>query len=294
VAGATSLIGFERRSAELRGARLTYHLGGAGRPLVLIHGLGGAAVNWVELAPELARDHRVLVPDLPGHAESPPLPVVAALAAFADRVALLAERLCMAPAIVVGHSLGGLVALRVALRRPTAVAGAVLAAAAGFSPSSRRAEQALLLSSLVRPGRLVAPYRRLVARSPLLRRLALGWGAADAAALAPRVVEGFLAGPALHSDIPSAARALIADDLRGRIHEVRCPVFVLWGARDTLTPVSDAFDYARRLDAELRVVADCGHLLIGERADACAAAIKEFSDRVWQLDERPVEAESLR
>jgi pimeloyl-ACP methyl ester carboxylesterase len=51
---------------------------------------------------------------------------------------------------------------------------------------------------------------------------------------------------------------------------------VLWGARDNQLPIGDAFDYARRLRGRLRVIADCGHLLIGERPDACADAIERF------------------
>jgi pimeloyl-ACP methyl ester carboxylesterase len=58
---------------------------------------------------------------------------------------------------------------------------------------------------------------------------------------------------------------------------VRCPVLVLWGARDNQLPVGDAFDYARRLRARLRVIADCGHLLIAERPEACADAIASLA-----------------
>jgi pimeloyl-ACP methyl ester carboxylesterase len=71
-------------------------------------------------------------------------------------------------------------------------------------------------------------------------------------------------------------------------------VLVLWGARDRLVPLTDGYEYARRLRAPIRVIADCSHLLIGERPDACAAAIEEFLDRVLDLDELPREAEALR
>jgi pimeloyl-ACP methyl ester carboxylesterase len=86
--------GFDERSAEVKAGRLRYFVGGGGdgAPVVLVHGLGGAAVNWVDLAPLLARRHRVLVPDLPGHGGSNPLPAVPNLAVFADRVAAAAER----------------------------------------------------------------------------------------------------------------------------------------------------------------------------------------------------------
>ena len=58
---------------------------------------------------------------------------------------------------------------------------------------------------------------------------------------------------------------------------MRCPVLVLWGARDRQVPLEDGFEYARRLGAPLRVIADCGHLLIGERPDVCARAVLEFT-----------------
>src|SRR3989440_11850147 len=61
------LPGFEERFAEARGCRLRYLVAGEGEPLVLAHGLGGAAANWLALAPLLLPGRRVLVPELPGH-----------------------------------------------------------------------------------------------------------------------------------------------------------------------------------------------------------------------------------
>ena len=58
---------------------------------------------------------------------------------------------------------------------------------------------------------------------------------------------------------------------------MRCPVLVLWGARDRQVPLEDGFEYARRLGAPIRVIADCGHLLIGERPEVCARAVLEFT-----------------
>ena len=90
-----------------------------------------------------------------------------------------------------------------------------------------------------------------------------------------------------------AGRALVRDDPRLDLEGVRCPALVLWGARDRQVPIDDAFEYARRLRAPLRTIADCGHLLIGERPAACADAIAAFLDRVGKLDELPLEAEPL-
>ena len=271
------LRGFDERRATVRGVRLRYFVGGEGAPLVLVHGLGGAASNWVELAPELVRRYRVLVPDLPGHGRSSPLPAAPTLSPFADLLAALIAREDMAPAAVIGHSLGGVVALRLALRHPDAVGALMLAAAAGISSGTRAREAALTTLVLARPARAVAPFRRLVARLPWLRYPVFGYfQVADPGALSAAAVEGFLAGPALHTDVLTASRALVADDPRFDLAIVRCPSLVLSGARDHMVPVADALEYARRLRAPLRVVPDCGHLLIGERPDACAEAIEEL------------------
>ena len=274
------LPGFEERFLESRGGRLRYLAAGEGEPLLLVHGLGGAAANWVVLAPLLLPGRRLLVPDLPGHGGSSPLPAASSLQAYADRLALLLEHEGATPAAVVGHSLGGAIALRLAIRRPETVGAVVLAGAAGISSTTRAARYALTITGILKPGRKIAPHRGRVVRSAFLRRLVFGrWGASDPPALPADVVEAFLAGPARHTDTVSAAKALVRDDLRLDLDRVLCPTLVLWGARDNQLPVGDAFEYARRLRAPLRLIADCGHLLIGERPEACADAITGFLSR---------------
>ena len=89
-------------------------------------------------------------------------------------------------------------------------------------------------------------------------------------------VRGFLAAQLLHTDVDSAWQALRRDDPRQELDAVRCRVLVLWGAEDVQLPLDDAFEYTRRLRARLRVIPGCGHLLIGERPEACADAIERF------------------
>jgi 4,5:9,10-diseco-3-hydroxy-5,9,17-trioxoandrosta-1(10),2-diene-4-oate hydrolase len=277
--GRRHLSGFESRELSHRGTRLRYFVAGEGAPVVLVHGLGGAASNWRDLAPLLARTRRVLVPELPGHGGSSPLPAAATLTPFADRILAVAEHEAMLPSPFVGHSMGGVVVLRSALVCPDAVTGVVLAGAAGIGSATRRARVGLTIAGLVQPGRRIAPRRRPFTGTRAGRYAAFGhWGVADPAAFPPPAADGFLAGPLLHSDTFSAAQALVVDDPRRDLHELGCPALVLWGARDKQLPIDDAFDYARRLRARLRVIPDCGHLLIGERPDACLDAIESFLD----------------
>lgn len=279
--GKHRLEGFEEREVEWHGRRLAYAVGGAGTPLVLVHGLGGTIENWRGLAPLLATRHRVLVPDLPGHGHSAPLPEMRNLDALAETVHGVAAAEQIRGAVWIGHSLGGVVVLRAAVLRPDAVRGVVLAAAAGIGSTSRAAHVTLAVLGAARPGRLVAPFRHRLAGSRLGRRAAFSWwGAADPAALEPALAEAFLVGPAHHTDTRQAARALLVSDPRTELDRVTCPCLCLWGASDNWVRLEDGMEYARRLRAPLRAIAGCGHLLIGERPDACAAAICEFVSRL--------------
>lgn len=267
----------EERFLDARGVQMRYFVGGHGPPLVLVHGLAGAAANWVELAVLVGRRHRLIVPELPGHGGSASLPAVPNLTALADRVLLVAANEDALPAAFVGHSMGGLVALRAALRQPEAVSTVVLAGSAGISSTLRRAEFWLTVFVFARPATLVAPLRRWLARHPVLRAPVFSrYEVADPRSLTPRMVEGFLGGMPLHADIASSARALLRDDPRVDLERVTCPCLVVWGARDLQVPIDDAFELARRLRAPLRTIADCGHLLIGERPEAVADAIESF------------------
>jgi len=266
------LPGFDERWTEYRGARIRTWERGEGPPLLLIHGYGGAAWNFSELAP-LLPGHRLLIPDLPGHGASAPLPSSASLGGYADALAATLP----GPVDVLGHSLGGVVALRLAERRPDLVRSIVLAAAAGISSSTRRAEMMITLAAFIQPGRIVAKRTEQIGRSRRLRRLVFGtFEVANPDLLTERAVHGLLRGTTLHTDTLGAGRALVRDDPRQDLDRVRCPVLVLWGGRDKQVPVEDGFEYARRLRAPIRVIPDCGHLLISERPGVCARATLEL------------------
>ena len=266
------LPGFRERLRDARGVALRVFEHGDGPPLLLVHGFGGAAWNFTEMAPLLA-GRRLIVPDLPGHGGSEPLPAPS-ISGFADALVPLLDE----PAAVFGHSLGGVVALRLAERWPALVRSLVLAAPAGISSSSRISTITLGLAGIVQPGRIAGRRVDRIARSTVLKRLVFGHlEVANAAALSERAVHGFLRGPALHTDTLGAGLALARDDPRRQLDRVAAPVLILFGARDRQVPLADGFEYARRLRASLRVITDCGHLLIGERPDVCARAALEWS-----------------
>jgi 3-oxoadipate enol-lactonase len=277
VSEATLLRGFRMRVAEVGGLRTRYWVAGTGQPLVLVHGLGGAAVNFTSLAPLLARRRRVLVPDLPGHGGTEALREGGGLTEIAGHVAAVAAHEQMGPTAVVGYSMGGLVALRLSLARPELVSALVLVATAGIVSTTRRAELWLGAASTLRPARVAARFQHAIARRPNLRLPVFGyWGTDDPKSLPPEAVIGFLAAQSEHTGVSAASKALFGDDPRLDLERIACPTLVVWGARDRLIPLEDGFEYARRLGCPLRVLPGVGHLVIGEQPAELAAIVEEF------------------
>ncbi len=280
---ATDLLGLGRRVAATPWGDVRAYLGGEGPPLVLLHGLGAAAVTWLELVPALRERHRVLALDLPGHAGSPPLPSGSAVERFADAVAAALASLDARPALVVGHSFGGQVALRLALRHPGAVRALLLVAPSGGVPLSWRTRLLGEATTLLRPGALVAPLALRLAARPWFRRLAFQpWLAASGGAVSPAAARALFLEIRSHRDVRGAFRALRGDPDVPAGTALGRPAIALWGARDLVVPVARGVELARRLGIELRVVAEAGHLLPAERPDAVLDAVGALDERARQ------------
>ena len=134
-------------------------------------GLGGAATNWLALAPLLARDQACSCPSCPGHGGSAPLPA----APIAERLRRPVSGSCWSRKACLGRRSS---ATRSAARSRcgsrsagrTRSSALVLAGAAGISSATRRARYALTITGIVKPGRRIAPHRRRIARSNTLKR----------------------------------------------------------------------------------------------------------------------------
>jgi pimeloyl-ACP methyl ester carboxylesterase len=194
----------------ISGRRLHYVDAGQGTDLafVLVHGMGGRWQHWLETIPALAERGRVLALDLPGFGGSEPSSSRPSLDRFADIAAELARTLGIRSVVLVGHSMGGPIALRFASRHPelakaiVLVSGAVyqFSALLGFHDVLRFARQrpretAAIAMEIATAGLPAPPAaRRLVVRLSALRRLILspyvmepGLLRADAASL---IVDG--------------------------------------------------------------------------------------------------------
>jgi len=235
-------------------------------PLVFIHGAGGAATVWLDLFRHFERERRVVALDLPGHGQSDPWHDVddrGRIAYFRDAVGVACAHLQINKAILVGHSMGGLIALAAAAAYPEKVAGLVmLASAVAMKPAPT------LMNALV-----ASPTRQ----AELLAEL--GWSPAtprDTVARWFRTVTG--ADPEVTlADL----RAVSAFDGASLLPQVSARTLLLAGADDLLCPPSMVKATGKALrGAELAIVPDAGHQLHLEQPAATIAAIETFATYV--------------
>lgn len=117
---------FDQLEVKADGLRLSTYVVGKGEPLLMLHGLGGSKISWLPLVDSLAQAHRVIVPDLPGHGESEKPVADYSPRFYAHIVRCLMDELDAPTAVVLGNSMGGRVALELALRSPARVSAMAL------------------------------------------------------------------------------------------------------------------------------------------------------------------------
>jgi len=230
--------------------------GASGPPVLLVHGAGGSHAHW-PLALRGLPGRRVIAIDLPGHGASP-APGLASIGGYAERVLALADALALPAFAVVGHSMGGAVALTLALDRPGR-----LAALALVGSGARLRVAPTILAAAAAPA--LSPED---ARAIADRHFAPAEGGALREELA-RELMACLPG-VLHGDY----LACDTFDVMERLGAVGAPTLVVSGAEDRLTPPKYARHLAERIPgARLVEIAGAGHLAMREAPSAVAGAI---------------------
>ena len=258
---------------------------------VLVHGAGGSLLDWLPLAPELRQRLDLYAVDLPGSGRSPLAgrsPSVAGGAAFLDR---FVRDVVGEPVLLLGNSLGGIMALEHAREHPSQVTGVVLLDAT--QPLGRggdlRVAAALLASLLPRvPQRVLSAQRAKVdAGRHVQDNLAYAFGDADAVPpdlVAAMTAERRLQGPGHDAVFVSVARSivgLLARPWRHRrlFREVDVPVLMIHGEADPIIPVR----WARTSAAAnprwaFHALPGVGHLPQAEAPDVVARLVLEWLD----------------
>jgi pimeloyl-ACP methyl ester carboxylesterase len=235
-------MSFDLQETTIHGHRVAYRLTGSGPPIVLIHGITSSSQVWELVAPRLARHHTVLAPDLLGHGQSAKPRGDYSMGAFASGIRDLTMSLGLDRVTVVGHSLGGGVAMQFAYQFPERTERLALVSSGGLGHTVHGLLRAATLpgSELVLPllaGRHVLNAGRTLGRA--LGRVGLQLGN-DALEIArghaslgdPESRSAFV--HTLRASIDVSGQRVQALDRLYLAEEV--PMLILWGARDRIIP----------------------------------------------------------
>ena len=257
---------FEVQYRTIHGYRRAFVYTGSGPALLLIHGIGDSSDTWREIVPSLARDHTVIAPDLLGHGRSDKPRADYSVAAYANAMRDLISVLGIERVTVVGHSLGGGVAMQFAYQYPERCERLVLVSSGGVSRDVHpMLRLAAVPSADVMLPLLTFSITRLAVRAAfsLLEMLATDLGR-DADDLL-RVFEALPDAPARAAFVRTL-RAVV--DRRGQVITMldRCyltcgmPTLLLWGRRDAVIPYQHArLAHAAMPGSLLDTFEDAGH-----------------------------------
>ncbi|HZO82233.1 MAG TPA: alpha/beta fold hydrolase [Candidatus Binataceae bacterium] len=234
-----------------------------GRTLILLHGAGSNGHTWHNQLAHLGRSHSPLAIDFPAHGRSSGVEGLKSIQDYSDFTVAFMDAVGIRSAVIGGRSMGGAIAMDMALRYPARVEAIVpVVTAAKFNIPAARVEGLRAVAMGRAPQAFVTDGYSPATIKDHFEIIREGW--MEQIQTDPRV---------RYTDI----LACNACDLREQIARIDKPTLILAGADDPITPPADAeFIRSRIRGAQLRVVANAGHHLPNEQAAETSAALESF------------------
>lgn len=266
----------------------------------MVHGLGGNALNWMAVGPELAKTHHAVALDLAGFGQTPLFGRSATVTANAALVHEFVENVIGEAVLLIGNSMGGYISIVEAADHPHWVTSLVLVDPAIPGSYVRRTQPAMIgaLAALSIPG-LGAPlldYRLRRLDAEILVRQALALVCADPARLDPSIVEehvkltrerarlGRQNSRAFVQAFRSIGFRLADPRFWSRIARVSAPTLIMHGGLDRVIPVAAAYElHRKRPDWKLEIIEGVGHVPMLEAPDLFLDVLT-----AWQADKMPI------
>jgi pimeloyl-ACP methyl ester carboxylesterase len=260
------MINIETKTIKVDGLEVLYYMAGSGEPLVVIHGGGGDARTWLSNMEVLAKKYTVYAPDLPGYGGSAPLDGKYYIPELTTFIKRFTECMGLEKFYLMGHSLGGGVALNVALNFPDKI------------------KKLVLVDSLCL-GREIALWVRLFSLPAFIKSVgnifmavmtSVKWvvkqlnPARYIMALSPAAMTVGGSISTFHEQTLS---------LEKRLPEVKMPTLLVWGSKDPIVPVMQAYRAALAIpDCKVKVFEKRGHNVHRDELEEFSSILNRFLD----------------
>lgn len=254
---------------------ISYHEIGSGPPLLMLHGTGPGASGWSNFrrtAPAFADRYRVIVPDLPRYGRSSKVPIQGPrLTVLSGIIAGFCEAIGATGANIIGNSMGGQVAMKLAIDRPELVRRLVVIGSPPLGPSVMGPSPAEAI-------RLIEGYYRGSGPSIDKMRQLLTTLVYDPALVTDEVVRDRYESSVTPETIEANKAPLWEkESLEGQLDRLTAPILIVWGQDDRAAPLDIALRMLRELpDGRLLVFSRCGHWAQVEREAEFNQAVGSF------------------
>ncbi len=274
---------FRPRTVPIHGHDVSYRMAGEGPAIVLIHGIAGSSTTWKSVMPRLAEHYTVIAPDLLGHGQSAKPRGDYSLGAYASGIRDLLAVLGRERVTLIGHSLGGGVAMQFAYQFPEWAERLVLVASGGLGK-----EVSPMLKAVTLPGAeyvlqlLLHPRLREAAEFPGTLARKVGWKPSDTLT---EVWRSYTTLTDRHGQMAFVQTVRSVIDVAGQrvsAHDrlylaAAVPTLIVWGDRDHIIPVSHAYQAAEAIPgARLEIFEGAGHFLPWQDADRFLKVLEDF------------------
>ena len=268
-AGLPEYLSIPSKKIDLSGVNVHYVEAGKGAPLLFLHGLGGSWKDWSATLPAFAATYRVMAVDFPGFGDSDQPEVKYSIEWLTEVMEKFIQERKLDGVNLVGHSMGGLVALNLAARPNSRVKRLIITDAVGIGDKAE-------YMSYVMTKKIMGPETRWESFEKFLKDEFRGMVESFVKDQKPKTARDFfesvpknpITGNRLLPMTPNVQMtASIMDfDIRPQLASIRQPTLILWGAKDPVAPPQDAFFLKKEIpQSKLVLIPDSGHSPMTER-----------------------------
>jgi len=246
----------------INGLEINYKIAGEGPAVLILHGWGGSSDSWVDVQRILAKDYKIVMPDLPGFGKTPPPPQPWDLNSYAGLILKFAQELGLERFFLLGHSFGGRISIKLASQYPEKIKKLILCDSAGIKP--KPGLKTIIIFWLARIGNAIFTPRHLKRFKDAARNLFY---------LFLRNRDYVKANGVMKETIKN----IFAEDSLPELSKINRQTLIVWGQIDRMVPLKYAYIFQEKINSsQLEVLPKIGHSPHLEVPQKLSEIIKRF------------------
>lgn len=268
------VVGGQELKQEINGLQINYKIAGSGPAILILHGWGSSLKSWLRVQEFLtARGYKVIIPDLPGFGKSDPPSLSWTIDDYIEWLKNFVQKINeiqpkpIKQFFLLGHSFGGRIAIKFAVKYPEKLSSLILYGAAGITP--RPKIRITIFSFISQIGNLIFSFPLLKPFRNLAKKFIYFF--------AQTKDYQFIQAPTLKGTF----KKTIKENLTSYLNQIEVPTLIIWGKNDKITPLKDAYLIKKEIkNSTLEIIPDLGHSINLQAPEKLAETIFNWFKKV--------------